>query len=197
MLLINVYLPYCCSANYDKYVCYLSELQNLIDDIAIPNVCIIGDFNAGNSNKFGKLLNDFCKEQGYFMSDMQFLPADTFTYISDAHSSTSWLDHCLTSFSVHQAISSMAVQQEYICSDHRPISVTLNYSRLPHLEVLSDSSGNGRRINWSTATKEQINLYEYESRLLFDKISLPKCVVECNDAHCSDTLHKDMIDQIL
>ena len=56
------------------------------------------DFNAGTTNTFGGLLEDFCMENGFIISDYALLPQDTFTYISDAHN---FLDRpfCLILFS--------------------------------------------------------------------------------------------------
>ena len=58
----------------------------------------MGDFNAGATNTFGGLLEDFCMENDLIISDYAILPQDTFTYISDAHN---FLDRpfCLILFS--------------------------------------------------------------------------------------------------
>jgi len=56
LFLINVYLPYCCSANTDLYIDYLSRLTNMSSDLDSPNICFMGDFNACPSNAFGPLL---------------------------------------------------------------------------------------------------------------------------------------------
>ena len=38
------------------------------------------------------------------ISDYALPPQDAFTHISDAHNTTSWIDHFVSSFSVHQAM---------------------------------------------------------------------------------------------
>ena len=64
----------------------------------------MGDFNASDSNGFCTYLNRFCKENGFILSDKQWLPSSTLTYISEAHGSVSWLDHFLTSTNVNQYV---------------------------------------------------------------------------------------------
>ena len=77
------------------------------------------DFNAGTTNTFGGLLEDFCMENDFIISDYAIVPQDTFTYISDAHNTTSWIDRFVSSFSVHQAMLNMDVLTECIISDHQ------------------------------------------------------------------------------
>ena len=42
------------------------------------------------TNTFGGLLEDFCMENDFIISDYAILPQDTFTF-SDAHNTTSWI----------------------------------------------------------------------------------------------------------
>ena len=70
---------------------------------------LLWDFNAGVTNTYGGLLEDFCMENDFIISDYALLPQDTFTYISDAHNTTSWIDHFVSSFSEHQAMFNMKV----------------------------------------------------------------------------------------
>ena len=65
----------------------------------MPKYLFCGDFNAGTTNTFGGLLEDFCMENDFIISDYALLPQDTFTYISDARNTTSWIDHFLILFS--------------------------------------------------------------------------------------------------
>ena len=92
----------------------------MCEELVCPNVCILGDFNACSGNKFGKLLDTFSMENGFVISDKALMTSDTFTFVSDCHGTTSWLDHCLSSINFHNIISGIKVLQEYISSDHRP-----------------------------------------------------------------------------
>ena len=43
---INVYLPYCCPSNTDKFFQYLSKLNIMFESFNNPNLCVLGDFNV-------------------------------------------------------------------------------------------------------------------------------------------------------
>ena len=77
LCLINVYLPYCSRANTDEFLAYLGKLSQLCDELQCPNICFVGDFNAGTTNIFGGLLDDFCMENDFIISDYALLPQDT------------------------------------------------------------------------------------------------------------------------
>ena len=123
-----MYLPYCSRANTDEFLPYLGKLSQLCEELQCPNICFVGDFNTGTTNTFGGLFEDFCMENDFIISDYAILPQDTFTYISDARNTTSWIDHFVSSFSVHQAMLNMDVLTECIISDHRAVAVSIQYS---------------------------------------------------------------------
>ena len=54
------------------------------------------------------------------------LPADTFTFVSSSHASTSWLDHVLTTTSSHALVDSMHVKSNFISSGHLPLCFTIS-----------------------------------------------------------------------
>jgi len=92
------------------------------------------DTDSGTTNTFSGLLEDFSMENDFIISDYALLPQDTFTYISDAHNTTSWIDHFVSSFSVHQAMLSVDVLTECIISDHRAVAVRIQCSHLPEFD---------------------------------------------------------------
>jgi len=81
----------------------------MCEELSCPNICVFGSFNADKNNAFGQLLDTYCNENEYLFSDRLLLPNDSFTFVSDCHGKTSWLDHCLTSDSVHNCISSIKI----------------------------------------------------------------------------------------
>ena len=85
--IINVYLPSCSSDNEDIFREELRKVKSFYDSTDTPNVCLIGDFNASDSNKNGQILRDFCLDNDMILSDKELLPNDSFTYVSDAHHS--------------------------------------------------------------------------------------------------------------
>jgi len=73
-------------------------------------------------------------ENDFIISDYALLPQDTSTYISDAHNTISWIDHSVSSFSVHQAMFNMNVLTEFIISDRRAVAVSIQCSHLPEFD---------------------------------------------------------------
>ena len=69
ILMLNVYLPYCCPENFDSYQAYLGELSATCDSQDAYAVYIVGDFNAGRSNRFWQSLTEFCSDNNFVISD--------------------------------------------------------------------------------------------------------------------------------
>ena len=44
MLLLNVYMPYDCSDNYDSFIFYLQMVNSIVSDFALPFSFIDGTF---------------------------------------------------------------------------------------------------------------------------------------------------------
>jgi len=192
LTLINVYLPYSCSANVDLYLSYLSKLQGLCEEFNC-NISIIGDFNASDQNMFGPLLSSFCSDYGYVISDKLFLPTDSYTYFSDAHSSTTWLDHCLSSMVVHSSISEISVLYKCISSDHHPLSISYACPNLPRITVASKSS-NSNHISWGSASEAQRKAYFSLSKMRLSSLKLPQAAINCKDIFCNNEHHKKEIE---
>ena len=94
-----------CSDNFDSYLQYMMKLQVLVESVDNANLGIDCDFNnASSASMFGKLVEDFAAQQDLIISGNACLPSDTITYLSDAHGTVSWLDHCISTHSLHQSI---------------------------------------------------------------------------------------------
>ena len=100
-----MYLSYCGEDNYDDLCYYLVKLDDLIMDSITSYVYIIGDFNAdtmaGKQRKFGKELMNCCHGEELILSDVKKCPNTTYTYVSEAHNTVSWLDHVMCTHSAH------------------------------------------------------------------------------------------------
>ena len=84
-------------------------------------------------------------ENDFIVSDYALLPQDTFTYIRDAHNTTSWIDNFVSSFSVHQGMFNMDVLTECIISDHRAEAVSIQCSQSRAVESESESRSLSRK----------------------------------------------------
>jgi exonuclease III len=159
MLLINVYMPYQCHDNYDSYMYYLGKLSALVDEAPTAKVAILGDLNAHINTLFYNELCKLCHDTNLIMSDCLLLgeSSGTYTYVSDAHNTTSWLDHCLTSHSVHNIINNICILDKSPASDHLPIAV--NYTVKLHKTDNNNGHGVNNKIavcNWSKASDRGI-----------------------------------------
>ncbi|KAJ2937577.1 hypothetical protein O0L34_g12975 [Tuta absoluta] len=96
LLLINVYMPVCKSDNLPEFADCLCKMHSIVQDSGCSDTLILGDFNADPTTLFGKELMEFCGEYNYVCIDPLILPTDTYTFVSDAHGTVSWLDHCLS-----------------------------------------------------------------------------------------------------
>jgi len=71
----------------------------------------------------------------YFtISDYALLPQDAFRYISEAHNKTSWIDHVVSSFAMHQTMFNMEVLTEFIFFNLRAVAFTIECPTLPKFD---------------------------------------------------------------
>ena len=88
------------------------------DDV---NVLLSVDVNDNDvSLLIGLQLLQFCEDNCYTLSDSVYMPDTSFTFDSDAHDTVSWLDHAVSSFSMHEIIFETDVLHNYLTSDHFP-----------------------------------------------------------------------------
>ena len=100
ILLGNIY----CNCDYGttessvEYMSIMADLHNFADMNIYDNIVVAGDFNCDPSKgRFYRLLNDFLDDSPFEISDVQKLPQDSYTYISDNEQcSTSFIDHVLS-----------------------------------------------------------------------------------------------------
>ena len=64
------------------------------------------------------------------ISDYEHFGRDSgqYTYVSDAHMTTSWLDHYICSANMHSNIDNITFLDKPPSSDHLPISTVFRYS---------------------------------------------------------------------
>ena len=99
LLLLNVYLPYDNNTyeSLDNYMQILAEISAIIQNCSTHEVVIMGDFNADFKRRFGQELRTFANENELHISDgiLHGFYSDFYSYISEAHSSVSWLYHAV------------------------------------------------------------------------------------------------------
>ena len=100
-------MPYQCEGNYNSYVEHLCMLENIIYEANTNSVAIVVDINANRSTLFGVEIMDFQDRLDLIMSDAVLLSDDSFTCVSEAHGTTSWLDHGICSLFMHYLVNNI------------------------------------------------------------------------------------------
>ena len=135
LVIINVYLPYCSNNNLQDFIFYLAKIDMLVNECGSPYVIVGGDFNSHVTSQgpathmFGRELVRFVNDSGLIISDCEILPEESYTYLSEAHLSTSLLDHFVTTGNVHDLIENMYVTYDTVTSDHHPLICNLKVSK--------------------------------------------------------------------
>jgi len=156
ILFINVYLPYQCDDNFDNYVQHLGILSSIIHESSTPAIVVVGDFNAKVGSIFENELINFVNENNMHVSDYEHFGrySSQYTYVSDAHASTSWLDHYVCSSTMHNSITKITFIDKPPSSDHLPISAVFSHSATtaPMDVDTNDEPPTAKSCNWFKAS---------------------------------------------
>ena len=130
---LNVYLPYQCDDNYNVFVEYIGKLSALIDEVSTSNLILLDDFNAAVNTTFESELVDLCTSYKLIISDYITYGRDSgqFTYVSNAHYSTSWLDHIVCSHDIYSKLTLIKIHDKLPSSDHLPLSAYIDILLVP------------------------------------------------------------------
>ena len=197
-LFLCVYMPCDSSENYDDFMFYVSKLLQIADEFPSPHNFICGDFNANiqQPSRFGKEIIDVCHANSLCFSDKMLLPNDTYTFISSSHSTTSWLDHILSTSSGHSLLQDVHVKRDYISSDHLPLCFNVivnNAIDCVYYSSSDDNNNNMSSFNWNGATDHDLYRYSLSTKSQLSKISIPLDALRCSDVSC--TVHQQDIDK--
>ena len=168
----------------------LGIIYAILEDLDNSCMIITGDFNdnISKSDSFnGNHLTQFCEQFDYKLASRLLLPDDTYTYISDAWGTTSWLDHCVATDDGLNIIGDMRVLYGDSTSDHIPLAFDVNVSLAPDVEK------HGPRkqgvVIWSTVSVAALLNYRMLTDIKLSNIHLPAEAIICNDVHCIDCTH--------
>ena len=89
----------------------IGKLSAIIEDSDMCNFINLGEFNSAVHTPFETELPEFCSSYELIISDSDCYGRDSeqFTYVSDAHSRTSWLDHIVCSHDVNTNIKTINI----------------------------------------------------------------------------------------
>ena len=200
MLLVNTYLPYQCADNFEDYCNCLGKIAAIVHEADTRNIVITGDFNAGVNTLFEHELVELCKGEHLSISDYEILGRNSgfYTYVSDAHHSTSWLDHVICSSNMHNVIGSIYyVVDKLPSSDHLPLGVTFSMKIVDKARVTSAHVNNDNEAcqttDWSNATANCKQAYATESNRLLGGVCIPDALLY-KHVNCTNPDHIAAID---
>ena len=194
LYIFNVYLPYQCPANTEKYLECLGSIHSFLDELDSTCYAIFGDWNADPQNtdnsQFATHLLDFCQDNNYQIADIQLLPSDSYTYVSSAWGSKSWLDHVVVSQDLLDSIQKISIHYDLSDDDHIPLSVEINEADIPEIEAHVNNVD--FKLNWEKLSSRECDHYLELTDVFLDTISIPRAVY-CTNINCEDVCHRTEI----
>ena len=190
-VILNVYTPYECSKNEDEYINRLAAISSFIKENAYTCVYVVGDWNSDISDRkslFGQLLIQFCEDNKLILSSKERLPSDSYTYISEAWHTTSWLDHCVCTADAHDSLEKIEILYGMATADHIPVSLILNIESLPEL-IIPDNHERNVKIDWSRATENDLWRYKVSTNKGLRDVDIPVEAILCENINCENRNH--------
>ena len=187
-VLANVYLP-CDSRSLESLIEYrrvLGELQASLDGLNDTKVVLIGVYNADpNKGRFWPELSDFVDSNFFKVNDLH-LPLGSFTYLSPAHNTTSWLDHVISSRNVH--IYDVEILYDQSLYDHFPVAMRLYVEGINYCQQSYKSSDLiTELVDWKHFSREDKICYNNAVSSSFADIII------CDDSSCRND-HVDCLE---
>ena len=122
------------------------------------------------------------------------LGASSFTYVSDSHNTTSWLDHVLTNQNMLSYMSNLSVLYDFVSSDHRPLRFCINIDKVNYVSICDSSCTQILRTvsDWAACSQSDIHSYTRKLNYLLQSVPLPSLL--CCTPNCDNKDHQNDID---
>ena len=190
-------MPYQHDDNYAMYMECIGKISASIEDSDISNFIILGDFNSAVDTPFESELLEFCSSYDLSISDYDRYGRDSgqFTYVSDAHSTTSWLDHIICSHDVKCKMTAIEILDKLPSSDHLPLQAAMDVDFNCVFNCIDVSACPKDKIgyNWSQCTPDDLEKYYCSTYDVFSDIYV-KPGIKCDDTNCQLSSHRSDID---
>ncbi|XP_046976555.1 uncharacterized protein LOC124542674 [Vanessa cardui] len=196
VLVFSVYMPTENVQNLPEFTDILSSVSAIINNENVEYVYILGDFNAHPNEQFYIELKCFCDELKWTCVDTQFLGLNsgTYTFVSEAHGTNRWLDHCVVTKSALSSIVNIYIMYDVFWSDHFPLIIECNLELIPPKINYNDKSVRNT-VLWGNKNPEQIQLYTMLCHERLSNLELPDDSF-CGNYICKNTNHKILIDNL-
>ncbi|KAL0895146.1 hypothetical protein ABMA27_013597 [Loxostege sticticalis] len=193
LLIFSVYMPTDASENLVEFTDCLSEINAIIESCNVKSVFILGDFNAHPGESFFAELRNFCVEQSWRCHDVETLPKDTFTFVSEAHGCRRWLDHCVLTSAAVVTVVNITVLYDTYWSDHFPVLLESNIKTLPKI-ITQPTYVN--KVKWGTRDKSQNSKYHELCNCKLKLIDFDTQFQECSKGYCKEHSHRLLLDNM-
>ena len=165
----------------------------------MPSSCVMvtGDFNADISKEsvFGDILLNYCNDNSLTLRDRDQLPSNSYTYVSHAWSTTSWLDHIVCTKDVIDSVTEIAIDYNCIISDHHPLACKLEIDVLPTSCSKSFANDFNHKLAWDKLSIGLLEKYRCDtSVMLNNNINVP-VGLKCSNPNCTEMSHRKDIEQ--
>ena len=97
------------------------------------------------------------------------LSSDTFTYVSQSHHTTSWLDHCITTGAGKSIVSKMNIIDNIVCSNYMPLCI----ERVCDIYNSTFIKESRSVCKWNLAGDKEKLSYKTYTNELFSDINMP------------------------
>ena len=175
----------------------IGKLSTLIEESCTNNIVILGDFNATLNSVFESELLEMCSTFDLVISDYGTFgrTSGQFTHVSDAHGTTSWLDHVICSSDMQNNVVSIKILEKSPSSDHLALAVTFDIMCKPVTIDKHTCHSDKVRFVWDNATDTDVAHYKKWTAENFIKLKISD-VIHCNNINCDSIEHHNQIDEL-
>lgn len=196
-LVFSIYMPTDEPMHLVEFTHCLGELNAIIDSCEVEYAFLLGDFNAHPGRRFGNELLEFCSVQDWVCADLEMLglSSGSYTYVSDSHGTSSWLDHCIVTQGAKHIIVNVSINYNVFWSDHFPLELQCNLNTIRSKTVFSHDC-NRKSINsiiWGEREASQISLYTEYCNEELKRIDVPEFCRDCANTMCNNQSHNKIL----
>lgn len=185
ILFLNVYMPTAKRENAEEIQDCLARIQVIANKSDATHKVLIGDWNSKPGAVEFDWLKQIAADSSFSIVDFEKLPAGTYTFVSDAHGSVSWLDHALFSDGFKAACSDVHVHHEFLTSDHKPLALTLELGSIPRVTEAEIDPYVVKAVCWDKVTQEQRSVFHQTTGEVLSALEIPYDDFICHDS-CSE-----------
>jgi len=196
VLFVCVYMPADtgdveCVENYIATCAYITAV---CEDSDATQYVIAGDFNCDVGSRFYTHFQNFIVDNNLCTSDSSRL-SGVATYYNDAGTASSWIDHVLCSPVIDGLVGNMDVREDYVSSDHKPLTVVLNNLvagnlTTPAVSTVNDRHGSSLLIDWPKADEMSILNYQRVLDGMLCNLDIP--IIAYNECAVDEFVHAEI-----